>query len=308
MPTVSVIMNCYNSAAHLREALDSVCNQTYQDWEIIFWDNASTDESPRIAQNYGAKVQYFRAPQTTPLGEARNLAIAQAKGTLIAFLDCDDLWLPQKLEKQVPLFQNDLVGLTCTDTELFSEKKILSRFFSTTRPERGMVFRALVQQQWISMSSAMIRKSALESLDQWFDTSLNVCEEADVFYRIAKSWELDYVDECLTRWRVHEVNTTFQKFGQFADETLAILAKQRRLYPDYDTMYPDLVTLLNKRASFQKAIALWRTGKGKEARKQIQLYLDSPKYRLFWIASWLPGSCFDKFAHLYFMLPSFLRH
>lgn len=307
MPTVSVIMNCYNSAAHLREALDSVFKQTYKDWEIIFWDNASTDESPLIAQSYGTKIRYFRAPQTTSLGEARNLAIAQATGTLIAFLDCDDLWLPQKLEKQVPLFQRACVGLTCTDTELFSGNRILSRFFSTTKPERGLVFRELVNQQWISMSSAMIRKAALDSLDHWFDTALNVCEEADVFYRIAKSWELDYVEDCLTRWRVHRVNTTFQKFGQFADETLAILVKHQKLYPDYNTLYPDLVTLLKRRASFQKAIALWQTGKGKEARKSIRMYLNSPKYTLFWIVSWLPGACFDKFAHFYFMLPSFLR-
>ena len=68
-------------------------------------------------------------------------------------------------------------------------------------------------------------------LGEWFDESLNVCEEADVFYRIAKTWELDHVDEPLTRWRVHGVNTTFRKFGQFADETLRILDKHRKLYP-----------------------------------------------------------------------------
>ena len=241
MPKVTVIMNCYNSAEHLREAMDSVFRQSWPDWEIVFWDNCSTDDSAAIAQSYGEKVRYFLAEKTVPLGAARNLAIAKAEGSLLAFLDCDDEWLSTKLEKQVMLFDaNPRLGLVSTDTEMFSEKGTLSRMFESTHPARGMVFRELMTRQWISMSSAMIRKSALDSLGEWFDESLNVCEEADVFYRIAKTWELDHVDEPLTRWRVHGVNTTFRKFGQFADETLRILDKHRKLYPGYDRDYPDL--------------------------------------------------------------------
>lgn len=308
MPKVTVIMNCYNSAEHLREAMDSVFGQTWTDWEIVFWDNCSTDESPAIAQSYGPKVRYFRGEKNVPLGAARNLAIARAEGELLAFLDCDDEWLPTKLERQVALFEaSPRVGLACTDTEMFGEKGTLSRMFESTRPARGMVFRELMTRQWISMSSAMIRKAALDSLGEWFDESLNVCEEADVFYRIAKTWELDHVDEPLTRWRVHGVNTTFRKFGQFADETLRILDKHRRLYPGYEEAYPDLVSLLTRRAAFQKAVALWREGKGKEARALARPYADSPKVRLFLLASWFPGSLFDPLSQLYFKLPGFLR-
>lgn len=308
MPKVTVIMNCYNSAEHLREAMDSVFRQTWADWEIVFWDNCSTDESPAIAQSYGPKVRYFRGETNVPLGAARNLAIARAEGELLAFLDCDDEWLPTKLERQVALFEaNPKVGLACTDTEMFGEKGTLSRMFESARPARGMVFRELMTRQWISMSSAVIRKAALESLGEWFDESLNVCEEADVFYRIAKTWELDHVDEPLTRWRVHGVNTTFRKFGQFADETLRILGKHRGLYPGYEEEFPELVALLTRRAAFQKAVALWREGKGKEARALVQPYAESPKVRLFLLASWLPGSLFDPLSQVYFKLPGFLR-
>lgn len=308
MPKVTVIMNCYNSAEHLREAMDSVFRQTWADWEIVFWDNCSTDESPAIAQSYGPKVRYFRGETNVPLGAARNLAIARAEGELLAFLDCDDEWLPTKLERQVALFEaNPKVGLACTDTEMFGEKGTLSRMFESARPARGMVFRELMRRQWVSMSSAVIRKAALESLGEWFDESLNVCEEADVFYRIAKTWELDHVDEPLTRWRVHGVNTTFRKFGQFADETLRILDKHRGLYPGYEEEFPDLVALLTRRAAFQKAVALWREGKGKEARALVQPYAESPKVRLFLLASWLPGSLFDPLSQVYFKLPGFLR-
>ena len=129
-----------------------------------------------------------------------------------------------------------------------------------------------------------------------------------MFYRIAKTWELDHVDAPLTLWRVHGNNTTFRKFGQFADETLYILEKHRRLWPGYDAAHPGLVSLLTRRAAFQKAVSLWREGRGSEARAVIRPWRDgSRKYRLFWWASYLPGACFDLAARLYFALPSVIR-
>ena len=320
-PAVSVIMNCLNSSRDLREAMNSLMAQTFTDFEVIFWDNCSTDESPAIAQSYGEKVRYFRGESIVPLGEGRNLALAQARGRYLAFLDCDDLWKPTKLERQVALFEaNPRVGLVCTDTEIFDGKRVLKRLYAETSPQRGMAFAALMQRQWISMSSAMVSREALTSLSAekissgqginggWFDQSLNVCEEADVFYRIAHDWQLDHVDEPLTLWRVHGANTTFRKFGQFADETLRILEKHRALYPGYDQQYADLVELMTRRAGFQKAVALWREGHNSAARKAILPWRNSGlKYKLFWWASYLPGVFFDLAARLYFALPANLR-
>ncbi len=80
-PTVSVIMNCLNCAKYLREAIDSVFAQTYEDWEIIFWeDNASNDDSERIARSYGNKLRYFRSDVSLPLYGSRNLAVQEARG------------------------------------------------------------------------------------------------------------------------------------------------------------------------------------------------------------------------------------
>ena len=320
-PAVSVIMNCLNSSRDLREAMNSLMAQTFTDFEVIFWDNCSTDESPAIAQSYGEKVRYFRGESIVPLGEGRNLALAQARGRYLAFLDCDDLWKPTKLERQVALFEaNPRVGLVCTDTEIFDGKRVLKRLFAETSPQRGMAFAALMQRQWISMSSAMVSREALTSLSAekissgqginggWFDQSLNVCEEADVFYRIAHDWQLDHVDEPLTLWRVHGANTTFRKFGQFADETLRILEKHRALYPGYDQEYAGLVELMTRRAGFQKAVALWREGHNSAAREAIRPWRNSGlKYKLFWWASFLPGVFFDLAARLYFALPANLR-
>ena len=79
-PLVSVIMNCYNGDRFLRKAIDSVYCQTYDNWEIIFWDNASTDSSTAIAKSYDKKIKYFKSFETTLLGEARVKATEKAKG------------------------------------------------------------------------------------------------------------------------------------------------------------------------------------------------------------------------------------
>lgn len=318
-PRVSVIMNCLNSGGReLEEALDSLAAQSFTDFEVIFWDNGSTDNSPLIAQGHAGlrgRLRYFRGTETVPLGAARNLAIREARGELIAFLDCDDLWRPEKLARQVLLFDDPEVGLVCTDTEMFDGRRILQRVFANSAPGRGHVFGDLLRRQWISMSSAVLRRAALDAVadrsggqPQWFDESLNVCEEADVFYRVAHDWKLDYADAPLTIWRVHGGNTTFRKFGQFADETLRILDKHRALYPGYDEACPDLVLLLRQRAAFQKAVSLWREGRGGQARETLRPWRDScRKHRLFWLASYLPGIFFDSAVRVYFAIPQLLR-
>ena len=311
-PRVSVIMNCMNSSKHLKEAIDSVMKQTYDDYEIIFWDNCSTDASPDIAKSYGDKLRYFRGESVVPLGAGRNLAIAKARGEFIAFLDCDDLWEPEKLARQVALFDtNPRVGLVTTDTVVFDGERVLRHVFQGAAPGRGMVFADLMLRQWISMSSAVLRREALEDLTEstawdggWFDESLNVCEEADVFYRIAHDWELDYVDAPLTWWRVHDSNTTFRKLDQFAVETRVILAKHKELYPGYAEDYPELVEALTRRADFQEALALWQHGKGAEARKVLASYGSSDrKMTALRFVSYLPKGFFAPLARIYFALP-----
>ena len=128
-PLVSIIMNCHNSQQYLREAIESVINQTYSNWELIFWDNKSTDESPLIVQSYkDPRINYYSAISYTPLGQARNLAIEKSKGQIIAFLDCDDLWMPKKLELQIPKFKDNEVGIVICNSIFFNadkKKKIL---------------------------------------------------------------------------------------------------------------------------------------------------------------------------------------
>ena len=107
-PLVSIVMNCYNGEKFLREAINSIYDQTYQNWEIIFWDNASTDSSAEIALTYNDKLKYNISKSNTSLGRARALAVGEASGEYLAFLDCDDLWHGKKLERQIDKIINNL--------------------------------------------------------------------------------------------------------------------------------------------------------------------------------------------------------
>ena len=199
---------------------------------------------------------------------------------------------------------------------MFDGTRELKRVFAASQPGRGMVYADLIQRQWISMSSAMVRREALEGLaggpgvwaGGWFDERLNVCEEADVFYRIAHDWELDYVDAPYTRWRVHGQSTTFRKFAQFARETRLILDKQRSLYPDFDAKHKIVANLLEERAAFEEAVALWRAGDGVRARAVLAPFRGRRrKNQAFWLLSLLPSCTFDAAARIYFSLPKLFK-
>ena len=99
-PLVSVVMNCYNGEKFLKEALDSVYSQTYQNWEIIFWDNCSTDNSRCIAGSFDLRLKYYKSSEIINLGAARKSAVEKCSGVFIAFLDVDDKWFSKKLEIQ----------------------------------------------------------------------------------------------------------------------------------------------------------------------------------------------------------------
>jgi glycosyltransferase involved in cell wall biosynthesis len=106
-PIVSVLMNCLNGARYLREALDSVFAQTYTNWEVIFWDDASTDDSVAIATSYGRKVRVFHGLGGMPLGYSRTCGLRKARGTSLAILDCDDWWTPTHLDTLTTIWPQD---------------------------------------------------------------------------------------------------------------------------------------------------------------------------------------------------------
>ncbi|MHC1576972.1 MAG: glycosyltransferase [Methanosarcinaceae archaeon] len=232
-PTISIIMNCLNCSRYLKEAIDSIYQQTYTDWEIVFWDNASTDNSAEIARSYDDRLHYFCSEGTVPLGHARNFAIENTRGKYIAFLDCDDRWLPDKLERQIRIFEDrkDIALLYSDSYIVDSSGNRIKRAFDSEKPERGMIFNDLLSKyNFIPLLTVLIKKDVLDEVG-YFNPEYNVAEEYDLFLRIAHSFTIDYIDHPLAEYRVHENNLSFnQNIG--IREELEIMNKWLCNYPE----------------------------------------------------------------------------
>lgn len=284
MPKVSVITNCLNGKRYLRKAIDSVFAQTFDDWEIIFWDNASTDESGEIARSYGDRLRYFRSERTYSLGKARNLAFAQARGDLIAILDVDDVWLPNKLEKQVELFnRNPQLCMVFSNFIFFNEDGDKSDMFKFSKPMRGRIFGDLLRNNFISTGAMMYKKSILESMDYIFDDDFTMAMDYDLSLRIAYYYEVDYVDEPLSKWRMHRESESSRKRLLIPQESLKMLEKLIKNLPGMEERFEEEIKDFKKKVDYQYAIAEWNNGNKKIAKNYLKPHLNNRKFLITFI-------------------------
>lgn len=245
-PRVSIVMNCFNGSRYLREAIDSVRAQTYADWELIFWDNQSTDDSARIVQSYGdPRIRYFRAETHTPLGQARNLAVAQAKGEWLAFLDCDDILLPNKLTVQLAAVGED-TGIVYCRTRFLIEGagassamgKSASRkqfYPSLSQLPVGRILNRLLIDCFISLPSALLSRSIFVQCGG-IDEKLRVAEDYDIFLKIANVASVTAVDMPLCVYRVHAGNLSHSSVDLTFAESIAVIRKYRVGLPFFIAM------------------------------------------------------------------------
>ncbi|NQV15315.1 glycosyltransferase [bacterium] len=283
-------MNCLNGEKYLREAIESIYFQTYTDWEIVFWDNASSDKSGEIAKSYDSRLRYFRGNQTIPLYAARNLALKQAEGKYIAFLDTDDLWLPKKLEWQVPLFENDKkIGLVYSNVKILEANGSIRMMRRNNRQPSGRIFRQLIRHYNINLQTAMISRTALDSLKDWFDELLNHAGDTDLFLRIAHDWDLKYLPGVTAKYREHGENLSLKYAEDIPVELEYILGKLSNLYKDFRKEYKKEIIEFRMRAQKGLTVSKWRSGKNSEARLLMLHHLLSMRsFILLYLLSFFP--------------------
>jgi len=265
---VSVIMNCHNGMAFLKVALDSALNQSFKDFEIIFFDNCSTDDTAKIVCGYDdSRLKYFRSEEFLSLGQARNEAIRLSKGDFLAFLDADDIWYPRKLQLQMKCFI-DGVGLVHTGTEIINEGSVTKRVGN--RSPEGYVFGDLLSAYFLVMSSVVISREALNSLSHFFDPRFEIIEEYDLFLRIAANWKVSCVRSYLTQWRWHSASTTMVKTKLISQEKRAMLRKLKCEYPDLYKINHSRVNIVKGKIMVTTALYLYRGGRPAKARRLLR--------------------------------------
>ena len=160
-PSVSVIIPTYNAAQYLPHAIDSALKQTYPHKKVIVVDDGSTDHTWSVIEPYLERISYLRKDNGGP-ASARNLGISKSKGEYIAFLDADDIWLPEKLAVQVDfLKKNPQFRLVHSNTWILEKDKKPYPSFVKYRPPSGQVFKKLFLQNHINNLTVLIRRECL---------------------------------------------------------------------------------------------------------------------------------------------------
>ena len=207
-PLVSIIINCFNGESYLPQSLESVVSQKYKNWEVIFWDNQSTDNSSKIFKNYnGNRFKYYLADKHTKfLYEARNYALQKANGDFIAFLDTDDWWTPDKLETQISLFEDPKVGLVYGNLWYQFQKKNKKKILKNKLLPTGEILHELLKDYVIRSATMIVRQKCLESLKYKFNNRFHIIGDFDLNIRIAAGWKIDCVQTPIAFVRIHGKN------------------------------------------------------------------------------------------------------
>ena len=198
---ISVIIPTYNSGIFIGEAIHSVLCQTCTDYEIIVIDDGSTDNTREIIEKNFPQVRYFYIPNQG-VSRARNYGIRMARGEFIAFLDADDLWLPEKLEKQLEVFKADQeLMLVFTEHRVFDTNGFRKQlFFKKKRLMKGDIVKNIFFYSHVTTSTVVVRRHVFQEVG-FFEENLKAAEDDNLWMRIALKFRIHLIDEVLVNYR-----------------------------------------------------------------------------------------------------------
>ncbi|MBN1474652.1 MAG: glycosyltransferase [Syntrophaceae bacterium] len=206
-PLVSIIIPVYNGEKYIEEAIKSALNQTYSSIEIIVVDDGSTDKGAELVKKYPV---ILIQQKNRGISGARNTGINSSRGDFIALLDQDDLFKPHKIETEVEFLKNHSeYCMVYTPEERFGPGEPVRRISKhhIGRRSEGDLFVDLYKRNYITPSSTLIRRNILD-VTGLFDESFVVCEEHDLFVRIAYNGMIGFIDQPLIEYRWHGENTS----------------------------------------------------------------------------------------------------
>jgi glycosyltransferase involved in cell wall biosynthesis len=292
-PIMSVVVPAYNVMTTIRETLESILNQTFQDFEIIVVDDGSTDETSTIVKSFSDKRMKLFSQSNRGLAGARNTGIHLAKGKYVAFCDSDDIWEPEKLDLHVEHLEGDVdLGISYCGSSLIDEN---GKFLKTSqRPKLKHVSAAdIFKRNPIGNGSvAVFRRIALDAIsyrpvreterDWWFDETFKQSEDIDAWMRFAlqSDWKIEGVQGLLTRYRVQPGGLSANLEKQF-DTWCRMRDKVRDYAPRFAAKYAHVAESYQLRYLARRAFVMGHgTVAAKLARKalskSIQPLLEEP--------------------------------
>ena len=210
MSMISILMNCWNGEAYLKEAIESVFNQSFSDWEIIFIDNCSSDNSAEIAKSFGKKVKYFKTPYSMSLGEARAFGIERSCGQYLMYLDVDDRYQ----ENTIDILLNEIKGtdylvVYSGHRNIDSKGNIIGKYNPSIK--EGNIFGSLLRQFDVPTSSLIMNLKKYKDLGQTYDKEMLVSAEYNHYLRLSVSNTFKCIKGELTDYRIHNGGLTSKR-------------------------------------------------------------------------------------------------
>jgi glycosyltransferase involved in cell wall biosynthesis len=251
-PRVSVVIPTYNSAAMVEEAIESVLAQTYRDFEIVVIDDGSTDNTEHVVKRFAGRIHYFKQ-KNEGVSAARNAGIKKSRGQYIAFLDSDDLWLPEKLAEEIPLLDADpQLGLVYCDWAVVSGDALLqASYLKGLGASSGYVFDDLIQSGFILTSGVVVRRACLDNVGD-FDKSLAIAQDYDLWLRVSYQWRVQLVDKCLFTKRSWD--------GSLSSDLIKTALERISLFQKTLRELPDMTPRSRRLVRHQLALNHWDVG------------------------------------------------
>lgn len=299
-PLVSIVMNVFNGEEYLRASISSILFQTYKNWELIFWDNNSKDNSKKIFFEFKDKrMKYFFSQKKINLYASRNLAIKKCRGDYIAFLDQDDLWLKDKLKKQMNLFSKDeKIALIYSNyyrlnsKKLFFKKKLLTKH---NLPE-GKITNFLLKNYVVGLCT-IIFKRKLFPKKNIFNTKFYMLSDYIFVLNTSKKYIIRCLQEPLSIYRYHHNQMSNKYYSLSVRQHFKWLSNTKEIKKFYK--YENFKFLVQK-IKFMQIIDFINNDKRLYAIKKIVDYpLSIDKLKLF-LKLILPKTLFSYlFGQLY---------
>jgi glycosyltransferase involved in cell wall biosynthesis len=297
-PLVSFVMNCYNGEKYLHRSLETILKQTYQNWELVFWDNASTDHSKEVLESYHEpRFKYFRSKENVTLGQARAWAVEVCQGEYIAFLDVDDEWLPEKTEKQVCDMLSDDYVLSYSGVVEVDEANTEHRRNNIPQYESGYIFKDLLNHFDINLPAAMIKRQSLIDKGLNFDPFVKASEEYCLFMQLIYGEKVSVVKEPLANYYIRRDSLTFKCIDRWYIERFYTLDRIKKTHSEAEEKFSKEFKSAYARGTYYKARYLMYQGKRKEAREELKTIRQVDKrYKYLLYLSYLPTFCWN-YAH-----------
>lgn len=218
MTKISIIVNCYNGEEYLKSCISSILRQKYKNFEIIFFDNCSSDGSKKIINNYDDKrIKYYFSNKLLPLYKARNEAIKKSTGSLIAFLDVDDWWNENYLSSKKNFFHSEKYDYFYSNVFCFHEKSNKYIKYHNNKLPDGKIYNYLAKDYLVIISGLIVKKKILEK-ENYFNESYNIIGDYDLLMRISKYTNAKSFNEPLIYYRVHNKNFSKQNNEMYFKE------------------------------------------------------------------------------------------